>query len=716
MFCLTPPPTYRPLAQVAKNFIALFGSVVFLLVRTAPTMLAVLAISLAQSGASSPALQKAQPDARAASVLMPSGMAPSKIPAAADLIAKEPVVSSSATKSAAHLAKDAKDAKAAEPASSSATKSAAHVAKDAKAAADERRAADKVASEARRADAKKDHDARSTGKTNHSTAPNKVDKNLDIPKAKVQGGGGKEPKAVSVVTAIMLLSSLTFACIVFYLVNFPKATIVNHTWSAISVTICIFCAVLIFNASNGLTTWVLGQYDDGVSEPPLSKEPGYGETTYPGVKDSYPPAQQAEEPHVRYRSVMWTLGGGGDTAAAAPTSGPPPDWYVFVLALVQFMVWYCVFGFAMIYFAGVKRFAWDKKEASHDTKHINSKAGCMLLAHVAGFAAINCFGILMRMEVFAQSWGMAFFSMVIACVIVILMVTAYRALRHKFATGGSAADQHLLDEEAEEGGEDIMALLASFLFVQVFRYALCGILPDGHGGEPTEDIENHDGAQVLWLMGFGYFSAFLCGVIVFVNAMPSPFSAFLSGIKVQQAVRMLTMTCAMIHCWCLYFAGVWMMAASDLAEFIGVYEDSALLKVILACLLTVYAFALIFVLEKLASLEATGPKADQAIYTVMGSLGILVGFTWEQAFERSVSTVVQATPDFPAPLLKAGLALFIVAMVLPAWRMYIILHTMKHSTEHMADDDYEHGKKLPLPPAKPDHQEQAILEKHGAEA
>lgn len=135
---------------------------------------------------------------------------------------------------------------------------------------------------------------------------------------------------------------------------------------------------------------------------------------------------------------------------------------------------------------------------------------------------------------------------------------------------------------------------------------------------------------------------------------------------------------------------------------------------ILACLLTVYAFVLIFALEKLASLEATGPKADQAIYTVMGSLGILVGFTWEQAFERSVSTVVQANPAAPEPVLKAGLALFLVGMVLPAWRMYIILHTMKHSTEHMAEDDYEHGKKLPLPPAKPDHQEQAILEKHGA--
>jgi hypothetical protein len=419
---------------------------------------------------------------------------------------------------------------------------------------------------------------------------------------------------------------------------------------------------------------------------------------------------------------MWSMGGGGDTAAPAGP-GPPPDGYIFALAFIQFVVWYCIFGVAMIYFAGVKRLPWDKKEVSHDTKHINSKAGCMLLAHVAGFAAINCFGILMRMEPFEINPGLAFLSLIIACTIVLLMVTAYRAIRHKFATGGTADDQNLLDEEAEEGGEDIMALLASFLVVQVFRYKLTDILPDGHGGESSYDIVTHMGTdhhnlwfQVVPLLAFGYLSAFFCGVIVFLNAMPSRFTTFLSGHKVQQGVRMLTMTAAMVHCWCLYFAGVWMMAASDLAEYIGVYEDSALLKVILACLLTVYAFVLIFALEKLASLEATGPKADQAIYTVMGSLGILVGFTWEQAFERSVSTVVQANPSAPEPLLKAGLALFLVGMVLPAWRMYIIIHTMKHSIEHMADDDYEHGKKLPLPTAKPDHQEQAILEKHGAEA
>ena len=190
---------------------------------------------------------------------------------------------------------------------------------------------------------------------------------------------------------------------------------------------------------------------------------------------------------------MWAMGGGGDKPAAAKI----PDWYIFTLAFVQFLVWYCVFGVAMVFFSGVKRWPWEDKtkEVSHDTKHINAKAGCMLLAHVAGFAAINCFGILMRCDPFETSWPMTFLAVLIACAIVLMMVTAYRALRTKFATGGSEEDRHLLEEEAEEGGEDIMALLASFLLVQVFRYALTGILPDGHGGEPADLIGTHLGTD-----------------------------------------------------------------------------------------------------------------------------------------------------------------------------------------------------------------------------
>lgn len=659
-------------------------------------MLAVFVASLAQSGAGSPALQKTEPaqlDARGPSVLQPSGMPPSKMPPITafnqmdvGLSAKEIAHTGTGSSGQTHHVGDGHD-------HPSHTASSA-----ARSASEDRRAAEKSASEERRAAAKHDHEARAN--TNYTTAPDTVDKDSSELHISVGGGGGHEPKAVSVVTAIMLLSSLAFGIGVFYLVNWPNATIVNHSWSAISLTICIFCAVLIFNASNGMTTWLLGQYDDGVSEPPMEDSPGHA--AKPGYGQEKQGYSKEEAPHREYLSAMgWKGGGGGAPAgeSAAPSSSPP-DSYVFALAFAQFLVWYMIFGISMIYFSGVKGSIGSKKgvPATHEAKHLNAKAGCMLLAHVAGFSAINCFSIMMRTHFFSSSAVMALLATCIAVCIVLMCMAAYRALRKQFVPGDTA-DHHLLEEEAEEGGEDVMALLASFLIVQVFRFGICGDLPDGHGGEPEGQIGSHglkEGHfEIAFLVMFGYFSATLCGVIIILNSMPSPFSAFLSTDRVQQAIRMLTITSAMVHCWCLYFAGVWIMAASDMAEWLEVYEDSALLKVILACFLTVYAFTLIFVLEKFASLDCTGPKVDQAIYTIMGSLGILVGFTWEQAFERSVGTVCQAVKQVPEPLLKCFLALFLVAMVLPAWRMYIILHTLHHSTEHMADDDYDHTGEEP---------------------
>jgi len=598
----------------------------------------VLAI-LAQSGAGTPALQKAAP----ASVLQPS----------VGLLSKEPAGTGSPGQS--H-----KEAAASSQHKTQTTSSAAKVASssakvDAKAASEERRAAAKVEHDARKATERLDHEAR----YNRTAAPH------DIPAAKalnadVKGGGGHEPKAVSVVTAIMLLSSLTFACITFYLVNWPNAEIVKHSWSAISVTICIFCAVLIFNASNGLTTWMLGQYDDGVSEPPMEHESGYGDVH-----------QQQEEPHHQWLSAM-----GGTASKGAP------DTYVFILAFVQFLVWFCVFALSMVYFSGVAVVSKNAKNPSDDEKHLNAKAGSMLLCHVAGFAAINAFGVLMRMAPFYQNAWMAFLSMLLGVGIILLCVLSYRKLRTRFIKNGTAHDQHLLEHEAEEGGEDMVGLVASFLIVQVLRFGMTGVLPDGHGGEPDDILKSHDSSDVGKLIVLGYFSAAMCAVVVVA-------SSWLKGPRALQAAKMTQITLAMIHCWCLYFSGVWMMAASDMAEILDVYEDSALLKVILACLLTVYAFVLIFALEKLASFDCTGPKVDNAIVTIMGSLGILIGFTWEQSFERSVSTVVQASGDVPAPLLKGGMAIFLVAMVLPAWRMFIMKHTME---EHHKEQQgaYEH--------------------------
>merc|ERR1712194_355391 len=53
----------------------------------------------------------------------------------------------------------------------------------------------------------------------------------------------------------------------------------------------------------------------------------------------------------------------------------------------------------------------------------------------------------------------------------------------------------------------------------------------------------------------------------------------------------------------------------------------------------------------------------------------------EQAFERSLETVVEAMDasdlHYPEPVLKAALASFIVILVLPAWRIWILRTTLQ---------------------------------------
>lgn len=107
---------------------------------------------------------------------------------------------------------------------------------------------------------------------------------------------------------------------------------------------------------------------------------------------------------------------------------------------------------------------------------------------------------------------------------------------------------------------------------------------------------------------------------------------------------------------------------------------------LLACVLSAYAFALMMLLEKAAALDCTGDHTDEAILEVMAALGILIGFTWEQAFERSVSTIVQAShTTLPEAALKAILAAVLVTLVLPAWRVFIL--DIQHETHISAKHD-----------------------------
>ena len=96
---------------------------------------------------------------------------------------------------------------------------------------------------------------------------------------------------------------------------------------------------------------------------------------------------------------------------------------------------------------------------------------------------------------------------------------------------------HFFDEEAEEGGDDVMGLTASFLSVQVLRYALSGQLPDTHGGEPNNIISSHAvlrGDNTLPALAKLMLSAFASALLLY--ARPSRSSRLLSLERLQSTI------------------------------------------------------------------------------------------------------------------------------------------------------------------------------------
>merc|ERR1719359_550423 len=93
-------------------------------------------------------------------------------------------------------------------------------------------------------------------------------------------------------------------------------------------------------------------------------------------------------------------------------------------------------------------------------------------------------------------------------------------------------------------------------------------------------------------------------------------------------------------------------------------------RVVLALIVSFTAFGIIFVLDKIADLESTGESTDQGIFSIIGGLGILVGFSWEQSFDGGVEAIAALTSR---PLMaECGLALLVTIVVMPAWQKYIL--------------------------------------------
>merc|ERR1719382_632796 len=113
-----------------------------------------------------------------------------------------------------------------------------------------------------------------------------------------------------------------------------------------------------------------------------------------------------------------------------------------------------------------------------------------------------------------------------------------------------------------------------------------------------------------------------------------------------------------------------------------------------ALLVTLFAFILIFILDKIADLPCTGEAADREVKAFVGPLSLLIGFAWKQSFVSAVTTIMAR------PLQTLSMAVVLALVVVPAWRWYILPVVMeeevKRQERRQARGAVAEGKAAPL--------------------
>merc|ERR1719215_1006418 len=98
----------------------------------------------------------------------------------------------------------------------------------------------------------------------------------------------------------------------------------------------------------------------------------------------------------------------------------------------------------------------------------------------------------------------------------------------------------------------------------------------------------------------------------------------------------------MAYAWCLMFSAEWFLDAYFFKESGGMIKEIAL-----ALFVTAVAFCMIFLLDKLEdhdfkSYPHIDEVLDPAINAIIKSISVLIGFSWERAFDEAVKTMSEA--------------------------------------------------------------------------
>lgn len=435
----------------------------------------------------------------------------------------------------------------------------------------------------------------------------------------------------------MLLGSIVFVMSLFYLVHHPDKDIKGHSWCVISSTISIFTSVLLYQGSKGVVDTVVERF--------------------------VAPALRAEGREALL--IVWE----------------------YLQAFDLFVVLH------VIIWTHARKHAEHGSESEGSHEDLEQRMSCWstIFGHMTGFAFISA-----GCATDHAGGGGALLSFGTALFMSLILFVAFRASDGYRNYSGRAATEakmtEVWEEAAEEAENDVAALCLSFLVVQACIQCITGQMP--HEGRRLEggihaamhgyvqEAEVATEVSILWLLGLSA----LFGVTTVVSVWSGAFLGLdrefhsqpgLDSLRlyVQRWVYILQTTCAMGFAWCLLFAAKWQIGRLLFRVGSGLEEESTVQRVFLALTISLLAFILIFILDKIDDLKATSESVQRCTRSLSQALGILIGFSWESSFNGGVEVLAELSKGrgvWCPVWLKLLMAVAVCGIVVPAWRLYIL--------------------------------------------
>lgn len=474
----------------------------------------------------------------------------------------------------------------------------------------------------------------------------------------------EEVKPKDLTAAVFLLGGVTFVMSLFYLVNHPDMDIRDHTWKVINATVSIFVSVLLFQGITGVSDRVSDTFISGQSHQSLAKI-CFAYFTFLVFYSAL-------------HGVLYNL------AYATDTEEPKKK----------------EIKRSTSYFRFKSTILDESEDGSFDTKR-KRKIACWatLLSHMAGFAHIRCSLDLQQLEFF-KGGAMAIVPTIINALLLVVIFKLSDSFRRRFEQKPSSQGFQLWEMGAEEAEDDIAAIGISFSSVVVLRYAFTQQMANVLGLElPVVDHAMYAKVAIgCATLIFALISIFILVCLTKLRNPKKPQGYQRAQEEGQEAegrfpivedhrkdyltrwILIASSTFATAASWCGLYASKWFLYGIEIKEDQETNPNSCISRVVLALLVSFGSFVMIYFLDKLSDLESTDADADHAIEEVIHAIGVSVGFAWEQAFDAGVETIGERTETlgkwYPV-WARLGFALMISAVMIPAWRLYLIKRSLE---------------------------------------